>query len=326
MKLPNGYGSVYKLSGKRRHPWAARKTVGWENRDGKAVRKVKFIGYYSTRAEAMQALAAYNENPLVQKSYTLADVYALWSERKYEKISPRTVKVYESYFANLSPIHSMDIKKVSLLVVQRFVDTGDISRVPAENAVMLLRQLMDYAVQYDLVPAEQREKLKYVDFSKAKGSKKVERRVFSREEIAGLWESDEPMAKSVLALIFTGLRIGEFLSLRTEDIEGGCIHIRQAKTAAGVRTVPVASRIQPFFPECLPGISYDQFRRRFLRFSPSHTVHDTRHTFISLCADKGIDERVTKALVGHAGSGVTETVYTHVDLSVLRAAVEKVCS
>ena len=28
MKLPNGYGSVYKLSGNRRKPWAARVTAG----------------------------------------------------------------------------------------------------------------------------------------------------------------------------------------------------------------------------------------------------------------------------------------------------------
>jgi len=30
MKMPNGYGSVYKLSGNRRKPWAARVTDGWE--------------------------------------------------------------------------------------------------------------------------------------------------------------------------------------------------------------------------------------------------------------------------------------------------------
>ncbi len=28
-KLPNGYGSVYKLSGNRRKPWVAAKTFGW---------------------------------------------------------------------------------------------------------------------------------------------------------------------------------------------------------------------------------------------------------------------------------------------------------
>lgn len=31
MKMPNGYGSVYKLSGNRRKPWAARVTDGWVN-------------------------------------------------------------------------------------------------------------------------------------------------------------------------------------------------------------------------------------------------------------------------------------------------------
>ena len=29
MKLPNGYGSVVKLSGKRRNPYLVRKTNGW---------------------------------------------------------------------------------------------------------------------------------------------------------------------------------------------------------------------------------------------------------------------------------------------------------
>ena len=30
MKLPNGFGSVFKLSGNRRNPYVARKTQGWE--------------------------------------------------------------------------------------------------------------------------------------------------------------------------------------------------------------------------------------------------------------------------------------------------------
>lgn len=29
MKLPNGYGSVYKLSGNRRNPWVACVTIGY---------------------------------------------------------------------------------------------------------------------------------------------------------------------------------------------------------------------------------------------------------------------------------------------------------
>lgn len=61
MKLPNGYGTVYKLSGNRRRPWIARKTIGWSE-EGKQLYYT--IGYFKTRAEAMAALAEYNKNPM----------------------------------------------------------------------------------------------------------------------------------------------------------------------------------------------------------------------------------------------------------------------
>ena len=60
MRLPNSYGAVIKLKGKRRKPFAIRKTVGY-NSDGSQIRK--FIGYYATRNEALQELALFNENP-----------------------------------------------------------------------------------------------------------------------------------------------------------------------------------------------------------------------------------------------------------------------
>ena len=40
MRLPNGYGSIVKMSGKRRRPYAARKTVGWRY-DKKTDRQVQ---------------------------------------------------------------------------------------------------------------------------------------------------------------------------------------------------------------------------------------------------------------------------------------------
>ena len=33
MRAPNGYGTVYKLSGKRRRPWVVRVTVGYKPND-----------------------------------------------------------------------------------------------------------------------------------------------------------------------------------------------------------------------------------------------------------------------------------------------------
>ena len=67
MRLPNGYGSVYKLSGNRRKPYIARRTIGWDD-NGKQL--YANIGYYRTRAEALQALAAFNDNPYDFPRYT----------------------------------------------------------------------------------------------------------------------------------------------------------------------------------------------------------------------------------------------------------------
>ena len=45
--MPNGNGSVYKLSGNRRKPYVVRVTLGWDlSPSGKAVQHKKIIGYY----------------------------------------------------------------------------------------------------------------------------------------------------------------------------------------------------------------------------------------------------------------------------------------
>ena len=65
MRLPNGYGSVIKMSGKRRKPYAARKTAGWhyDKEKDKQIQDFVIIGYAETRAEALQLLSNYNNNP-----------------------------------------------------------------------------------------------------------------------------------------------------------------------------------------------------------------------------------------------------------------------
>ena len=65
MRLPNGYGSVKKLSGKRRRPWIVEKTICWETnfKTGKIKQKKQIIGYFATKKDALEALAAFNTNP-----------------------------------------------------------------------------------------------------------------------------------------------------------------------------------------------------------------------------------------------------------------------
>ena len=102
MKLPNGYGSVVKLSGKRRRPYQVRKTTGWhyDKEKDKQVQDMITIGYAATKAEALQMLAEYNNNPFDTKAakMTFSDVYEEWSKRKFPTISESNVKGYSASY------------------------------------------------------------------------------------------------------------------------------------------------------------------------------------------------------------------------------------
>lgn len=86
MRLPNGYGGVVKLSGKRRKPFAARVTAGWKlnERTGKAVQQYQILGYSETKAGALQILAKYNDNPidLSVMKLTFEDIYTRFLSRR----------------------------------------------------------------------------------------------------------------------------------------------------------------------------------------------------------------------------------------------------
>lgn len=58
--------------------------------------------------------------------------------------------------------------------------------------------------------------------------------------------------------------------------------------------------------------------------NPDHRPHDTRHTCVSLLTKEGVDERIIKKIVGHAGKGVTQQVYTHMDMEQLLEAINKI--
>ncbi len=79
MKLPNGFGSVYKLSGNRRNPYRAIVTERWliDSDTGKWKQKRKTIGYYESKKDALQALADYNKSPydVDASKVTFAEVY-----------------------------------------------------------------------------------------------------------------------------------------------------------------------------------------------------------------------------------------------------------
>ena len=120
MKLPNGYGSISKMSGKRRNPFRVRITVGWAIEGEKVIQKFKTVGYYKTKQEALDALAEYNKSPydLDTKALTFEDVYRVWSENYFSSLksisSERTIKSAYGYSSGLYKMKMRDIRTYHL--------------------------------------------------------------------------------------------------------------------------------------------------------------------------------------------------------------------
>ena len=127
MKLPNGYGSVYKLSGNRRKPYIAKKTIGFDD-FGKQI--FKPIGYYETKEEGLQALALYNNAPynIDLKNITFSKLYEKWINRKNiklekEEISDNTLKLYMNAYKNhCTSLHNKVFVNIKTSDMQILVD------------------------------------------------------------------------------------------------------------------------------------------------------------------------------------------------------------
>ncbi len=86
MKLPNSYGSVIKLGGKRRKPYAVRISKLVEDDTGKVKRKYTHLAYFAKPEMAYTYLAEYNSGAVVPEhmkysdSPTFAEMYEKWKK------------------------------------------------------------------------------------------------------------------------------------------------------------------------------------------------------------------------------------------------------
>lgn len=350
MKLPNGYGTVKKMSGKRRRPYVVKKTVGWhydEVKD-KMIQDQMTIGYAATRAEGLQMLAAYNNNPFDLKAskVTFQEVYERWSKEKFPTISHSNVKGYEASYKVCGTLYNKMFRDMKLVDLQTVVDTCGKNYPTLKKLKSLFSQLYEYAMKNDICSKDYSEFVDIVKF-KDKNPDKRDRKKFTKEEVERLWTlAEDPYYQIVLMLIYNGCRISEFLDLKKEDVhlDEQYFDVIASKTENGLRKVPIADKLLPFYKawfegsECeyllhTPDHKHFDYRNYFdSYFTPlmeqlgfDHTPHDTRHTCISKLTEAHVDQTMIKKIVGHSGAmTLTERVYTHLDIETLVEAINKI--
>lgn len=334
MKNPNGYGTVVKLSGNRRKPYAVRKTIGF-NEKGHPIYLP--IGYTETREEGMNMLAMYNHEPwnVDRDKVTLDLLYNRWLKIKYPKLGDSTQKSLKSAYKHCKKYYNVIYRKLRSFDMQDCIDNCGCGYSTQWAIKNLFGHLDRFAFEIDVV-----DKM-YSQITTAPPIPDTAKKPFTEEEIETLWEhQDDEWVDTILMYLYTGFRLNELLNMETLSVD-----LEQRIFKGGSKSQSGKDRIVPIHPlifdivkkrveqgnkylisyegKKLSQSKYYEFWNEILnKLEIEHTPHECRHTFRSKLDSAGANKKCIDLLMGHKSKDVGERVYTHKTIEELRQAIE----
>lgn len=343
MKAPNGAGSVHRLPGRRRRPFRARVTTGWTP-EGKQI--FYTVGYFETEREAQRALADYLERPIGERrDVTLGQLYEEWSSKAYQTLDRSTVNGYKACWKRISKLADEPVRLIRTSHLQRVIDDmveEGLNRSSLEKAKTLCGILLNIAVNDDIITTNYARAIKLPPARKPKKETFTDLEIHQIEKLA---TAGDIWAGTVMILLYTGMRVGELVSLTRFQVDPNTWVI-----TGGIKTDAGKDRPMPVHPKILPYVQYwyntegprlihrdgKPISVHYYRASIYYPVlkragitrhltpHVCRHTFATLLNRAGVQPRYIQALMGHSDYAVTANTYTHPAMEELRRAIEAI--
>jgi len=352
MKMPNGYGSVVKLTGKRRKPWAIRISKMIELPNGTIKRKREYLAYFVKQESALQYLTEYNNGSVVAEHIryseipTFAEMYEKWKKYKNslkDKLTASTWKNYEIAFHHLSDLHHMKMINIKTIDVQNNLNKWNHkSKSNMSSMRALLKGVYSYAIMNEYIETDITV---HLVFEWTDSTEPIHHR-FTDDEIKLLWSKlyEVNNVDIILIYIYTGMRPTELINVLTENV---CIDKKYM--VGGMKTEAGKDRIIPLNDKIIPLVKnrYDPNKKYLInnkygnhytygtyqngnwqtvtnKLGLKHNPHDCRYTFASLADNVGMNDVCLKLIMGHSIQDITKGVYTQKTLEELLVEVNKI--
>lgn len=296
----------------------------------------------------------------VKQAPTFRDYAEEWlATYKVGKIKPTTLGGYRTVLnAHLyQRWGDTPIDRITTKEIQEFLNSRkNRARKTLQDILMLLKAILESARQDGLIdrnPADDRRLTNPSHRKTVRNALPVED---VRDIIAHLDVLDNIDDRRFQALlIFTGMRRGEVLGLRWEDIElaKGVIHVQRnvtypkgvngphigtPKTESGVRDIPIMPTLLDYLkPLGTEGFvlggdkptTLSMHRRRMERIRRAMDMHGAcphvfRHSYATMLYDAGADVKTIQAIIGQTDFKTTADRYCHPRDSKKQAAVQGV--
>ena len=289
MKLPNGYGSVHKLSGNRRNPWRARKTTGWslDKKTMKYKQEYTTLGYYPTKKEALQALAAYNEQPYdLDNNLTVMQLYERWSKEYFQSLKGKSgQRTITSAWAYCSDVYDIKVRDLRARHIKGCIDDGTAvvrgvkktaSAGTKSRIKSIFNLMLDYALEYEIVDRNYARTFNLSDdIIKEKAEAKRQHIPFTDREMEILWANVDKVLYVDVVLIqcYSGWRPQELGLIELADVD-----LSNWTFKGGIKTDAGENRVVPIHPRIrdLVSKSYEEADQLGSKYLFNYTDEDRR--------------------------------------------------
>ena len=374
-RRPSDDGMVRKRKDGR---WEGRIVVGY---DEKGLPKTKNV-LAKTKSECsakLNALKASLQGPREPKQEKpKADMtFGAWLDHWYQreckpKIRPKTQADYENriYQHVIPELGAIPLAKLTAADLQQFYNRlkegGRLLRVEqygpglsdrmVKSCHVTCRMALDHAVAQGLI-------LKNPALScKAPVTRPKEMQVLTGEEIQRLLiqAKEDGCFELLLLELTTGLRRGEILALRWDDLDfrtgtlrverqvqriQGKLAVSQPKTRASCRSILLPAPVLEILAQYRQSVSFHWMfpspkkedspldpaavRKKLSAVlkragCPAARFHDLRHTFATSALEHGMDVKTLSTVIGHVSSATTLNVYAHVTDEMRQKAADKI--
>ena len=272
----------------------------------------------------------------VTTKQTVGEYAMYWLPVHKASVKPSTYNSYVSILARaVEPISGIPLQKLNTdHIAEALATLAGRSASYIHKARILLTEILDSATDAGYMT---KNPARASSVKPPKGTKGTHRAI-TKEERAAIEKTPHRMKLAALIMLYCGLRRGELLGLKAEDIAGDELTVRRAvfyvsnqpqistpKTAAGVRTVPAPDFILANMPkmdrDCyiLTGtkkpMTEQVFTRAWANYCKAIGVavrcHDLRHSYCTWLRDIGIDIHQAIIWMGHADEKMILRIYDH---------------
>lgn len=277
---------------------------------------------------------------------TFKDIYHILDEEEFSKLSKSARNGYASWIKHFETIYNRPIDNITLADLQYIFDNDKSKNGTQIHMKALCSKIFEYAVIHQYISRDF-DYTSYIRTAEFKQSTK--HYPFTIDEIKELKTINTSEAHLMLIYIYTGLRVGELLNINRSSI-----HINEpcnddgsnklisyivtgSKTEAGKnRVVPIHNDIKQLVidellkpDKRLVDCTYTTLNSTVLStvngyLKATHTMHDTRQTFASLCQLSNVDIYVRKKVLGHKLNDITFDIYTNASKNKLWTEVNKI--